>query len=89
MPIGLSIANSTEAKKMIEWVHGLRCHAAKSVCRRFTLHSHAYGLYSLYDYEGENWADRATLPDGRMAPSVSTFRSMKAAKHEAARRMNE
>jgi len=70
---------------MIEWTRGFgRCGSA---CGRFTLHHYAYGLWSLYDYGGEDWPDRATLPDGRMTPSVSSFRSLKDAKHEAERRV--
>lgn len=73
-------------KKIIEWIQRGMGTGLKSDCGRFTLHSHAYGLYSLYDYEGENWPNRAILPDGRMTPSVSTYRSMKAAKRDAERR---
>lgn len=70
---------------MIQWIHGLRCHSA---CGRFFLLGNAYGLWSLCDHGDEDWPDRATLPDGRMTPSVTTFRSMKAAKREAERRLN-
>ena len=61
----------------------------ESDCRRFAVVFHAYGLWSVYDYGGEDWEGRATLPDGRKAASVATFRSLRDAKTFAEKEANQ